>query len=67
MPRIKHFKVMSVGKNYTIELEKPVSSYFLTVDEFSPASFQIYLVEYTERWKGRLLAWEDSAGEKQPC
>nr|KAF6502851.1 signal transducing adaptor family member 1 [Molossus molossus] len=26
MPRIKHYKVMSVGNNYTIELEKPVSS-----------------------------------------
>lgn len=25
MPRIKHYKVMSIGKNYTIELEKPVS------------------------------------------
>nr|XP_040148282.1 signal-transducing adaptor protein 1 isoform X2 [Ictidomys tridecemlineatus] len=23
MPRIKHYKVMSIGKNYTIELEKP--------------------------------------------
>ncbi|XP_042113530.1 signal-transducing adaptor protein 1 isoform X2 [Peromyscus maniculatus bairdii] len=26
MPRIKHYKVMSTGKNYTIELEKPVKS-----------------------------------------
>lgn len=25
LPRIKHYKVMSVGKNYTIELEKPVT------------------------------------------
>ncbi|XP_032315110.1 signal-transducing adaptor protein 1 isoform X4 [Camelus ferus] len=24
LPRIKHYKVMSVGQNYTIELEKPV-------------------------------------------
>ena len=39
MPRIKHYKVMSVGKNYTIELETPVSSYFLVFDEFSPAFF----------------------------
>ena len=29
LPRIKHYKVMSAGKNYTIDLEKPVSSYFL--------------------------------------
>ncbi|XP_048219869.1 signal-transducing adaptor protein 1 isoform X2 [Perognathus longimembris pacificus] len=25
MPRIKNYKVMSIGKNYTIELEKPVT------------------------------------------
>ncbi|XP_047654982.1 signal-transducing adaptor protein 1 isoform X1 [Phacochoerus africanus] len=25
LPRIKHYKVMSIGKNYTIELEKPVT------------------------------------------
>ena len=43
MPRIKHYKVTSVGKNYTIELEKPVSSYFLIVDEFSLLSFQTHL------------------------
>lgn len=48
MPRIKHYKVISVGKNYTIELEKPVSSCFL-VDEFSFVSFQTYLTEYKER------------------
>ena len=32
LPRIKHYKVLSVGKNYTIELEKPVSNYFFFVD-----------------------------------
>lgn len=45
MPRIKHYKVMSVGKNYTIELEKPVSSNFLVFDDFSSAFLQIYLIE----------------------
>lgn len=36
MPRIKHYKVMSVGKNYTIELEKPVTlpNLFSVVDYF---------------------------------
>ncbi|XP_052054718.1 signal-transducing adaptor protein 1 isoform X2 [Apodemus sylvaticus] len=36
MPRIKHFKVMRTGKNYTIELEKPVTlpSLFSVIDYF---------------------------------
>ncbi|XP_046511842.1 signal-transducing adaptor protein 1 isoform X2 [Equus quagga] len=36
MPRIKHYKVMSVGNNYTIELEKPVTlpNLFSVVDYF---------------------------------
>ncbi|VCX40264.1 unnamed protein product, partial [Gulo gulo] len=36
MPRIKHYKVMSVGKNYTIELEKPVTlpNLFSVIDYF---------------------------------
>lgn len=59
-PRIKHYKVMSVGKNYTIELEKPVSSNFLVFEEFSPAFFQIYLIEFKERWKSRPLPQEHS-------
>lgn len=46
---------MSVGTSYTIELEKPVSSYFL-VDDFSPASFQTYFTDYKQRWKSRLGA-----------
>uniref|UniRef100_A0A8C7BHB5 Signal transducing adaptor family member 1 n=1 Tax=Neovison vison TaxID=452646 RepID=A0A8C7BHB5_NEOVI len=35
-PRIKHYKVMSVGKNYTIELEKPVTlpNLFSVIDYF---------------------------------
>ncbi|CAO2639552.1 Signal-transducing adaptor protein 1 [Lemmus lemmus] len=36
MPRIKHYKVMSAGKNYTIDLEKPVTlpNLFSVVDYF---------------------------------
>ncbi|XP_016019889.1 signal-transducing adaptor protein 1 isoform X1 [Rousettus aegyptiacus] len=36
MPRIKHYKVISVGKNYTIELEKPVTlpNLFSVIDYF---------------------------------
>ncbi|XP_037005939.1 signal-transducing adaptor protein 1 isoform X2 [Artibeus jamaicensis] len=36
MPRIKHYKVKSVGKNYTIELEKPVTlpNLFSVIDYF---------------------------------
>ncbi|XP_027622858.1 signal-transducing adaptor protein 1 isoform X2 [Tupaia chinensis] len=36
MPRIKHYKVMSVGQNYTIELEKPVTlpNLFSVIDYF---------------------------------
>ncbi|CAK6433138.1 unnamed protein product [Pipistrellus nathusii] len=36
MPRIKHYKVMSAGKNYTIELEKPVTlpNLFSVIDYF---------------------------------
>uniref|UniRef100_A0A8C3VR55 Signal transducing adaptor family member 1 n=1 Tax=Catagonus wagneri TaxID=51154 RepID=A0A8C3VR55_9CETA len=36
LPRIKHYKVMSVGKNYTIELEKPVTlpSLFSVIEYF---------------------------------
>ncbi|XP_049645986.1 signal-transducing adaptor protein 1 [Suncus etruscus] len=36
VPRIKHYKVMSVGNNYTIELEKPVTlpSLFSVIDYF---------------------------------
>ncbi|XP_011232483.1 signal-transducing adaptor protein 1 isoform X2 [Ailuropoda melanoleuca] len=36
MPRIKHYKVMSVGKNYTIELETPVTlpNLFSVIDYF---------------------------------
>uniref|UniRef100_A0A8C9P250 Signal transducing adaptor family member 1 n=1 Tax=Spermophilus dauricus TaxID=99837 RepID=A0A8C9P250_SPEDA len=36
MPRIKHYKVMSIGKNYTIELEKPVTlpNLFSVIDYF---------------------------------
>ncbi|XP_001501329.1 signal-transducing adaptor protein 1 isoform X4 [Equus przewalskii] len=36
MPRIKHYKVMSVGNNYTIELEKPVTlpNLFSVIDYF---------------------------------
>ncbi|XP_023410859.1 signal-transducing adaptor protein 1 isoform X3 [Loxodonta africana] len=36
IPRIKHYKVMSIGKNYTIELEKPVTlpSLFSVIDYF---------------------------------
>ncbi|XP_055290007.1 signal-transducing adaptor protein 1 isoform X2 [Moschus berezovskii] len=36
LPRIKHYKVMSVGKNYTIELEKPVTlpNLFSVIDYF---------------------------------
>uniref|UniRef100_A0A8C8VS16 Signal transducing adaptor family member 1 n=1 Tax=Peromyscus maniculatus bairdii TaxID=230844 RepID=A0A8C8VS16_PERMB len=36
MPRIKHYKVMSTGKNYTIELEKPVTlpNLFSVIDYF---------------------------------
>ncbi|XP_036898010.1 signal-transducing adaptor protein 1 isoform X2 [Sturnira hondurensis] len=36
MPRIKHYKVTSVGKNYTIELEKPVTlpNLFSVIDYF---------------------------------
>uniref|UniRef100_A0A8C0D3V4 Signal transducing adaptor family member 1 n=1 Tax=Balaenoptera musculus TaxID=9771 RepID=A0A8C0D3V4_BALMU len=37
LPRIKHYKVLSVGKNYTIELEKPVSNtpnLFSVIDYF---------------------------------
>ncbi|XP_034365281.1 signal-transducing adaptor protein 1 isoform X2 [Arvicanthis niloticus] len=36
MPRIKHFKVMHTGNNYTIELEKPVTlpNLFRVIDYF---------------------------------
>ncbi|XP_017454670.1 signal-transducing adaptor protein 1 isoform X2 [Rattus norvegicus] len=36
MPRIKHFKVICTGKNYTIELEKPVTlpNLFSVIDYF---------------------------------
>ncbi|EHB03332.1 Signal-transducing adaptor protein 1, partial [Heterocephalus glaber] len=36
MPRIKHYKVVSTGENYTIELEKPVTlpSLFNVIDYF---------------------------------
>ncbi|XP_002814788.3 signal-transducing adaptor protein 1 [Pongo abelii] len=36
IPRIKHYKVMSVGQNYTIELEKPVTlpNLFSVIDYF---------------------------------
>ncbi|XP_050005795.1 signal-transducing adaptor protein 1 isoform X2 [Alexandromys fortis] len=36
MPRIKHYKVMSAGKNYTIDLEKPVTlpNLFSVIDYF---------------------------------
>ncbi|XP_006902783.1 PREDICTED: signal-transducing adaptor protein 1 [Elephantulus edwardii] len=36
MPRIKHYKVISIGKNYTIELEKPVTlpNLFSVIDYF---------------------------------
>ncbi|XP_006874879.1 PREDICTED: signal-transducing adaptor protein 1 [Chrysochloris asiatica] len=36
MPRIKHYKVMGIGKNYTIELEKPVTlpNLFSVIDYF---------------------------------
>ncbi|XP_035317692.1 signal-transducing adaptor protein 1 isoform X1 [Cricetulus griseus] len=36
MPRIKHYKVMNTGKNYTIELEKPVTlpNLFSVIDYF---------------------------------
>ncbi|XP_035877144.1 signal-transducing adaptor protein 1 isoform X2 [Phyllostomus discolor] len=36
MPRIKHYKVSNVGKNYTIELEKPVTlpNLFSVIDYF---------------------------------
>ncbi|XP_027456513.1 signal-transducing adaptor protein 1 isoform X1 [Zalophus californianus] len=36
MPRIKHYKVMNVGKKYTIELEKPVTlpNLFSVIDYF---------------------------------
>ncbi|KAM6220900.1 signal-transducing adaptor protein 1 [Rhynchocyon petersi] len=36
MPRIKHYKVMSIGSNYTIELEKPVTlpNLFSVIDYF---------------------------------
>ncbi|XP_004466928.2 signal-transducing adaptor protein 1 isoform X2 [Dasypus novemcinctus] len=36
MPRIKHYKVMSIGENYTIELEKPVTlpNLFGVIDYF---------------------------------
>ncbi|XP_040823038.1 signal-transducing adaptor protein 1 [Ochotona curzoniae] len=36
MPKIKHYKVMSIGKNYTIELEKPVTlpNLFSVIDYF---------------------------------
>ncbi|KAB0389538.1 hypothetical protein E2I00_001669, partial [Balaenoptera physalus] len=36
LPRIKHYKVLSVGKNYTIELEKPVTlpNLFSVIDYF---------------------------------
>ncbi|KAM5271732.1 signal-transducing adaptor protein 1 [Ctenodactylus gundi] len=36
MPRIKHYKVMPTGENYTIELEKPVTlpSLFSVIDYF---------------------------------
>ncbi|XP_032315129.1 signal-transducing adaptor protein 1 isoform X6 [Camelus ferus] len=36
LPRIKHYKVMSVGQNYTIELEKPVTlpNLFSVIDYF---------------------------------
>ncbi|XP_037386194.1 signal-transducing adaptor protein 1 isoform X1 [Talpa occidentalis] len=36
MPRIKHYKVISVGNNYTIELEKPVTlpNLFSVIDYF---------------------------------
>ncbi|XP_059525902.1 signal-transducing adaptor protein 1 isoform X3 [Myotis daubentonii] len=36
MPRIKHYKVMRVGKSYTIELEKPVTlpNLFSVIDYF---------------------------------
>ncbi|KAM4854916.1 signal-transducing adaptor protein 1 isoform 2-T2 [Thomomys bottae] len=36
MPRIKHYKVVSMGKNYTIELEKPVTlpNLFSVIDYF---------------------------------
>uniref|UniRef100_A0A8C6WCD8 Signal transducing adaptor family member 1 n=1 Tax=Nannospalax galili TaxID=1026970 RepID=A0A8C6WCD8_NANGA len=35
-PRIKHYKVMSIGENYTIELEKPVTlpNLFSVIDYF---------------------------------
>ncbi|KAL1790859.1 signal-transducing adaptor protein 1 isoform X1 [Sigmodon hispidus] len=36
MPRIKHYRVMNAGKNYTIELEKPVTlpNLFSVIDYF---------------------------------
>lgn len=36
LPRIKHYKVMSAGKNYTIDLEKPVTlpNLFSVIDYF---------------------------------
>ncbi|KFO20455.1 Signal-transducing adaptor protein 1 [Fukomys damarensis] len=36
MPRVKHYKVVSTGENYTIELEKPVTlpSLFNVIDYF---------------------------------
>ncbi|XP_032115185.1 signal-transducing adaptor protein 1 isoform X2 [Sapajus apella] len=36
MPRIKHYKVMRIGQNYTIELEKPVTlpNLFSVIDYF---------------------------------
>ncbi|TKC36530.1 hypothetical protein EI555_017943, partial [Monodon monoceros] len=36
LPRIKHYKLMSIGKNYTIELEKPVTlpNLFSVIDYF---------------------------------
>ncbi|XP_020769620.2 signal-transducing adaptor protein 1 [Odocoileus virginianus] len=36
LPRIKHYKIMSVGENYTIELEKPVTlpNLFSVIDYF---------------------------------
>lgn len=43
MPRIKHYKVMNTGKNYTIELEKPVRRQFFVVDKLPPVAFQTFL------------------------
>jgi hypothetical protein len=34
---------MSIGKNYTIELEKPVSNHFFPVDELASGGLQPYL------------------------